>query len=156
MHALNRPCPLLGWSTASNLTSLGSTTSTSWWQRHLSCRFVSSLFTSSFITFTLSPKVYTLTTTPGQPQHLALVFEKSFFGNIESLCAVRLPGTKTDNLVMSFRDAKVSVVAWDPEAYDLKIISCSTHPTPSPLALFFHPTYIPICLCLFVLKLSSS
>jgi hypothetical protein len=38
---------------------------------------------------------------------MRLVLSSSLFGNIESMAAVRFPGTSKDALLLSFRDAKV-------------------------------------------------
>jgi hypothetical protein len=43
----------------------------------------------------------------GAPHSLQLVLSSSLFGNIESMAAVRFPGTSKDALLVSFRDAKV-------------------------------------------------
>jgi len=54
---------------------------------------------------------------------LDLIGEFSLFGNIESLAVVRLPGRKRDALVMSFSEAKISVVEWNPILHDLQTVS---------------------------------
>jgi hypothetical protein len=45
---------------------------------------------------------------------LRLLSSYSLFGNVESVAAVRLPGSATDALVLSFREAKVggNVIKW--------------------------------------------
>jgi len=47
----------------------------------------------------------------------------SLFGNIMSMQAVSLSGSARDSLLISFRDAKLSVVEYDPEAHDLRTLS---------------------------------
>jgi cleavage and polyadenylation specificity factor subunit 1 len=47
----------------------------------------------------------------------------SIFGNIMSMQAVSLSGSARDSLLISFRDAKLSVVEYDPEAHDLRTLS---------------------------------
>lgn len=54
---------------------------------------------------------------------LELVYERKMFGNIESIHALRLPGSERDSLVMSFRDAKVSIVEFDPAIQDFRVSS---------------------------------
>ncbi len=41
------------------------------------------------------------------------------FGLVESIGKVRFPGRRCDSLVLSFADAKVSIVDFDPTRYDL-------------------------------------
>lgn len=47
----------------------------------------------------------------------------TLFGNVMSMQAVSLSGSSRDSLLLSFRDAKLSVVEYDPEAHDLKTLS---------------------------------
>ncbi|PSN32102.1 Cleavage and polyadenylation specificity factor subunit 1 [Blattella germanica] len=47
----------------------------------------------------------------------------SLFGNVMSMQSVNLSGSSRDSLLISFRDAKLSVVEYDPEAHDLKTLS---------------------------------
>ncbi|ESO86522.1 hypothetical protein LOTGIDRAFT_128853 [Lottia gigantea] len=47
----------------------------------------------------------------------------SLFGNVMSLQAVRLPGAVRDSLVLSFFDAKLSVLEYDPATHNLKTSS---------------------------------
>lgn len=47
----------------------------------------------------------------------------SLFGNVTSMQAVSLSGSARDSLLISFRDAKLSVVEYDPEAHDLRTLS---------------------------------
>ncbi|XP_048576873.1 cleavage and polyadenylation specificity factor subunit 1 isoform X2 [Nematostella vectensis] len=51
---------------------------------------------------------------------LELVGQHSLFGNIESLHAIRLAGNTRDSLLMSFKDAKLSIVDYDPGKHDIK------------------------------------
>jgi cleavage and polyadenylation specificity factor subunit 1 len=48
----------------------------------------------------------TATAIVGTPK-LELLVEKSMHGNIESVGVVRLPGSKRDSIVLSYKDAKV-------------------------------------------------
>ncbi|XP_069698510.1 cleavage and polyadenylation specificity factor subunit 1 [Periplaneta americana] len=47
----------------------------------------------------------------------------SLFGNVMSIQAVSLSGSARDSLLISFRDAKLSVVEYDPDAHDLRTLS---------------------------------
>lgn len=54
---------------------------------------------------------------------LLLVYETSLFSNIQAMATVRVAGVATDLLIMSFADAKVSVVSWESEKHELGIVS---------------------------------
>ena len=60
---------------------------------------------------------------PSDEAKLFLSFETVLFSNIQDLGVVRLQGQSTDAVILSFADAKVSVVQWDPEKKDLSIVS---------------------------------
>lgn len=47
----------------------------------------------------------------------------SFFGNIMSMQAVSLANSSRDALVLSFADAKFSIVEYDPDTHDLSTLS---------------------------------
>ncbi|KAJ9585289.1 hypothetical protein L9F63_002919 [Diploptera punctata] len=47
----------------------------------------------------------------------------SLFGNVMSMQSVSLSGSSRDSLLISFRDAKLSVVEYDPDAHDLRTLS---------------------------------
>lgn len=47
----------------------------------------------------------------------------SLYGNIMSLQSVSLSGSQRDALLISFKDAKLSVVQHDPDTFDLKTLS---------------------------------
>ncbi|XP_063236950.1 cleavage and polyadenylation specificity factor subunit 1 [Bacillus rossius redtenbacheri] len=47
----------------------------------------------------------------------------TLFGNVMSVQSVGLAGSARDSLLLSFRDAKLSVVEYDPEAHDLRTLS---------------------------------
>lgn len=59
----------------------------------------------------------------GTQHSMRLVLSSSLFGNIESMAAVRFPGTSKDALLLSFRDAKISVLEFDIATNDLRTIS---------------------------------
>ncbi|XP_064124324.1 cleavage and polyadenylation specificity factor subunit 1 isoform X1 [Loxodonta africana] len=56
-------------------------------------------------------------------ERLELVASFSFFGNVMSMASVQLAGAKRDALLLSFQDAKLSVVEYDPGTHDLKTLS---------------------------------
>ncbi|TKC44298.1 hypothetical protein EI555_001743 [Monodon monoceros] len=56
-------------------------------------------------------------------EKLELVASFSFFGNVMSMASVQLAGAKRDALLLSFKDAKLSVVEYDPGTHDLKTLS---------------------------------
>ncbi|XP_030820958.1 cleavage and polyadenylation specificity factor subunit 1, partial [Camarhynchus parvulus] len=59
----------------------------------------------------------------GQREKLELLGSFSFFGNVMSMASVQLAGAKRDALLLSFKDAKLSVVEYDPGTHDLKTLS---------------------------------
>uniref|UniRef100_A0A8D2Q7Y8 Cleavage and polyadenylation specificity factor subunit 1 n=1 Tax=Varanus komodoensis TaxID=61221 RepID=A0A8D2Q7Y8_VARKO len=59
----------------------------------------------------------------GHKEKLELVAAFSFFGNVMSMASVQLAGAKRDALLLSFKDAKLSVVEYDPGTHDLKTLS---------------------------------
>ncbi|XP_044171683.1 cleavage and polyadenylation specificity factor subunit 1-like [Acropora muricata] len=60
------------------------------------------------------------TENPANRKKLELLSQYSLFGNIECLQAVRLAGNTRDSLLMSFKDAKLAIVDYDPGTHDLK------------------------------------
>ncbi len=44
-------------------------------------------------------------------------------GTVQSLQRVQLAGNSRDSLILSFLDAKLSVVEYDPETHDLRTVS---------------------------------
>eukprot|EP00794_Sanderia_malayensis_P018647 gene18646-20528_t len=47
----------------------------------------------------------------------------SLFGNIASMKPIRIGNSPRDSLILSFKDAKLSVVEYDPSSHDLKTVS---------------------------------
>ncbi|XP_035224337.1 cleavage and polyadenylation specificity factor subunit 1-like [Stegodyphus dumicola] len=45
------------------------------------------------------------------------------FGNVMSMQSVRLAGSSRDALLLSFKEAKLSLVEYDPSTHDLKTLS---------------------------------
>uniref|UniRef100_A0A8C5AQL7 Cleavage and polyadenylation specificity factor subunit 1 n=1 Tax=Gadus morhua TaxID=8049 RepID=A0A8C5AQL7_GADMO len=56
-------------------------------------------------------------------EKLEQVASFSLFGNIMSMASVQLSGANRDALLLSFKDAKLSVVEYDPGTHDLKTLS---------------------------------
>lgn len=54
---------------------------------------------------------------------LLLVFETTMFSVIQAMAVVRLPGQSADSLILSFADAKVSVLAWESDKSNVGIVS---------------------------------
>ncbi|XP_055950282.1 cleavage and polyadenylation specificity factor subunit 1-like [Argiope bruennichi] len=62
--------------------------------------------------------------TSGEPKlKLECIQVFPLFGNIMSIKAVRLAGSPRDALLLSFKDAKLSLVEYDPSTHDLKTLS---------------------------------
>uniref|UniRef100_W5KMF3 Cleavage and polyadenylation specificity factor subunit 1 n=1 Tax=Astyanax mexicanus TaxID=7994 RepID=W5KMF3_ASTMX len=56
-------------------------------------------------------------------EKLEQVASFSLFGNVMSMASVQLVGNNRDALLLSFKDAKLSVVEYDPGTHDLKSLS---------------------------------
>ncbi|CAH1269285.1 CPSF1 [Branchiostoma lanceolatum] len=56
-------------------------------------------------------------------QKMELVASFSLYGNIMSLQSIQLAGSERDALLLSFMDAKLSIVEYDPGTHDLKTAS---------------------------------
>ncbi|KTF73945.1 hypothetical protein cypCar_00049991, partial [Cyprinus carpio] len=56
-------------------------------------------------------------------EKLEQVASFSLFGNVMSLASVQLAAANRDALLLSFKDAKLSVVEYDPGTHDLKTLS---------------------------------
>lgn len=54
---------------------------------------------------------------------LECLTQYTLYGNIMSMQSVTLAHSSRDALLLSFRDAKLSVVEYDPETHDLKTLS---------------------------------
>lgn len=63
--------------------------------------------------------------TEGRPPKMKLECLASFtlWGNIMSMASATLAGSSRDALLISFRDAKLSLVEYDPETHDLRTLS---------------------------------
>ncbi|KAJ8273298.1 hypothetical protein GJAV_G00099970 [Gymnothorax javanicus] len=68
----------------------------------------------------------------------------SLFGNVMSMASVQLVGASRDALLLSFKDAKLSVVEYDPGTHDLKTISLHYFEEPELRDGFVQNVHIPI------------
>uniref|UniRef100_A0A3Q4G4T5 Cleavage and polyadenylation specificity factor subunit 1 n=1 Tax=Neolamprologus brichardi TaxID=32507 RepID=A0A3Q4G4T5_NEOBR len=68
----------------------------------------------------------------------------SLFGNIMSMASVQLVGASRDALLLSFKDAKLSVVEYDPGTHDLKTLSLHYFEEPELRDGFVQNVHIPI------------
>ncbi|KAG8134060.1 putative Cleavage and polyadenylation specificity factor subunit 1 isoform 2 protein [Naja naja] len=78
----------------------------------------------------------------GHREKLELVASFSFFGNVMSMASVQLAGAKRDALLLSFKDAKLSVVEYDPGTHDLKTLSLHYFEEPE-LKSFQKSSFLP-------------
>nr|XP_033788937.1 cleavage and polyadenylation specificity factor subunit 1 [Geotrypetes seraphini] len=74
---------------------------------------------------------------------LELAAAFSFFGNVMSMASVQLAGAKRDALLLSFKDAKLSVVEYDPGTHDLKTLSLHYFEEPELRDGFVQNVHIP-------------
>ncbi|KAK2836147.1 hypothetical protein Q7C36_014016 [Tachysurus vachellii] len=68
----------------------------------------------------------------------------SLFGNVMSMASVQLVGTNRDALLLSFKDAKLSVVEYDPGTHDLRTLSLHFFEEPELRDGFVQNVHIPI------------
>ncbi|KAI1901642.1 hypothetical protein AGOR_G00036500 [Albula goreensis] len=68
----------------------------------------------------------------------------SLFGNVMSMASVQLVGANRDALLLSFKDAKLSVVEYDPGTHDLKTLSLHYFEEPELRDGFVQNVHIPI------------
>ncbi|KAM6210950.1 LOW QUALITY PROTEIN: cleavage and polyadenylation specificity factor subunit 1 [Sarcoramphus papa] len=78
----------------------------------------------------------------GHKEKLELVASFAFFGNVMSMASVQLAGA-TDALLLSFKDAKLSVVEYDPGTHDLKTLSLHYFEEPELRDGFVQNVHIP-------------
>ncbi|KAM9386109.1 cleavage and polyadenylation specificity factor subunit 1 isoform 2-T2 [Pholidichthys leucotaenia] len=77
-------------------------------------------------------------------EKLEQVASFSLFGNVMSMASVQLVGTSRDALLLSFKDAKLSVVEYDPGTHDLKTLSLHYFEEPELRDGFVQNVHIPI------------
>ncbi|XP_053190348.1 cleavage and polyadenylation specificity factor subunit 1 [Scomber japonicus] len=82
----------------------------------------------------------------GKPrkEKLEQVASFSLFGNVMSMASVQLVGASRDALLLSFKDAKLSVVEYDPGTHDLKTLSLHYFEEPELRDGFVQNVHIPI------------
>uniref|UniRef100_A0A8C0UTX3 RSE1/DDB1/CPSF1 first beta-propeller domain-containing protein n=1 Tax=Cyanistes caeruleus TaxID=156563 RepID=A0A8C0UTX3_CYACU len=79
-----------------------------------------------------------------QRERLELLASFSLFGNVMSMASVQLAGAKRDALLLSFKDAKLSVVEYDPGTHDLKTLSLHYFEEPElRVGPQIHPKFTP-------------
>ncbi|KAG8441693.1 hypothetical protein GDO86_010758 [Hymenochirus boettgeri] len=76
-------------------------------------------------------------------EKLELMASFSFFGNVMSMASVQLAGAKRDALLLSFKEAKLSVVEYDPGTHDLKTLSLHYFEEPELRDGFVQNVHIP-------------
>ncbi|XP_051519107.1 cleavage and polyadenylation specificity factor subunit 1 [Myxocyprinus asiaticus] len=77
-------------------------------------------------------------------EKLEQVASFSLFGNVMSMASVQLVGTNRDALLLSFQDAKLSVVEYDPGTHDLKTLSLHYFEDPELRDGFVQNVHIPM------------
>uniref|UniRef100_A0A3Q2QV95 Cleavage and polyadenylation specificity factor subunit 1 n=1 Tax=Fundulus heteroclitus TaxID=8078 RepID=A0A3Q2QV95_FUNHE len=77
-------------------------------------------------------------------EKLEQVASFSLFGNIMSMASVQLIGASRDALLLSFKDAKLAVVEYDPGTHDLKTLSLHYFEEPELRDGFVQNVHIPI------------
>uniref|UniRef100_M3ZUF3 Cleavage and polyadenylation specificity factor subunit 1 n=1 Tax=Xiphophorus maculatus TaxID=8083 RepID=M3ZUF3_XIPMA len=77
-------------------------------------------------------------------EKLEQVASFSVFGNIMSMASVQLIGANRDALLISFKDAKLAVVEYDPGTHDLKTLSLHYFEEPELRDGFVQNVHIPI------------
>ncbi|XP_054461707.1 cleavage and polyadenylation specificity factor subunit 1 [Anoplopoma fimbria] len=82
--------------------------------------------------------------TKSRKEKLEQVASFSLFGNIMSMASVQLSGANRDALLLSFKDAKLSVVEYDPGTHDLKTLSLHYFEEPELRDGFVQNVHIPI------------
>uniref|UniRef100_A0A8D3E1E6 Cleavage and polyadenylation specificity factor subunit 1 n=1 Tax=Scophthalmus maximus TaxID=52904 RepID=A0A8D3E1E6_SCOMX len=120
------------------------------------CNFISSKEKNLVVAGTSQLFVYRIihdveVTSVGESEHsksrkekLEQVASFSLFGNIMSMASVQLVGANRDALLLSFKDAKLSVVEYDPGTHDLKTLSLHYFEEPELRDGFVQNVHIPI------------
>ncbi|XP_043546870.1 cleavage and polyadenylation specificity factor subunit 1 isoform X1 [Chiloscyllium plagiosum] len=80
----------------------------------------------------------------GRKEKLEQMASFSLFGNVMSIASVQLAGSKRDALLLSFKDAKLSVVEYDPGTHDLKTLSLHYFEEPELKDGFVQNVHIPL------------
>ncbi|KAL0962202.1 hypothetical protein UPYG_G00337050 [Umbra pygmaea] len=77
-------------------------------------------------------------------EKLEQVASFALFGNVMSMASVQLVGANRDALLLSFKDAKLSVVEYDPGTHDLKTLSLHYFEEPELRDGFVQNLHIPM------------
>lgn len=84
------------------------------------------------------------TDSKARKEKLEQVASFSLFGNVMSMASVQLVAASRDALLLSFKDAKLSVVEYDPGTHDLKTLSLHYFEEPELRDGFVQNVHIPI------------
>uniref|UniRef100_A0A673AI61 Cleavage and polyadenylation specificity factor subunit 1 n=1 Tax=Sphaeramia orbicularis TaxID=375764 RepID=A0A673AI61_9TELE len=104
------------------------------------CNFISSKEKNLVVAGTSQLFVYRII----HDEKLEQVASFSLFGNVMSMASVQLVGASRDALLLSFKDAKLSVVEYDPGTHDLKTLSLHFFEEPELRDGFVQNVHIPI------------
>uniref|UniRef100_A0A3B4T5R5 Cleavage and polyadenylation specificity factor subunit 1 n=1 Tax=Seriola dumerili TaxID=41447 RepID=A0A3B4T5R5_SERDU len=115
------------------------------------CNFISSkeknlvvAGTSQLFVYRIIHDVEVMINSKSRKEKLEQVASFSLFGNVMSMASVQLVGASRDALLLSFKDAKLSVVEYDPGTHDLKTLSLHYFEEPELRDGFVQNVHIPI------------
>uniref|UniRef100_A0A8C1TTG8 Cleavage and polyadenylation specificity factor subunit 1 n=1 Tax=Cyprinus carpio TaxID=7962 RepID=A0A8C1TTG8_CYPCA len=115
------------------------------------CNFISSqeknlvvAATSQLCVYRIIYDVESTSKSENRKEKLEQVASFSLFGNVMSLASVQLAGANRDALLLSFKDAKLSVVEYDPGTHDLKTLSLHYFEEPELREGFVQNVHIPM------------
>uniref|UniRef100_A0A8C7FUE5 Cleavage and polyadenylation specificity factor subunit 1 n=1 Tax=Oncorhynchus kisutch TaxID=8019 RepID=A0A8C7FUE5_ONCKI len=115
------------------------------------CNFISNVERNLVVAGTSQLYVYRIIHDVEVKEPLAIRKEKleqvacfSLFGNVMSMASVQLVGANRDALLLSFKDAKLSVVEYDPGTHDLKTLSLHFFEEPELRDGFVQNLHIPM------------
>uniref|UniRef100_A0A8C9TK81 Cleavage and polyadenylation specificity factor subunit 1 n=1 Tax=Scleropages formosus TaxID=113540 RepID=A0A8C9TK81_SCLFO len=117
------------------------------------CHFISSQEKNLVVAGTSQLHIYRIIHDPetekssgmkDRKEKLEQVASFSLFGNVMSMASVQLVGASRDALLLSFKDAKLSVVEYDPGTHDLKTLSLHFFEEPELRDGFVQNVHIPI------------
>uniref|UniRef100_A0A8C1EBT3 Cleavage and polyadenylation specificity factor subunit 1 n=1 Tax=Cyprinus carpio carpio TaxID=630221 RepID=A0A8C1EBT3_CYPCA len=115
------------------------------------CNFISSqeknlvvAGTSQLCVYRVIYDVESTSKSENRKEKLEQVASFSLFGNVMSMASVQLAGANRDALLLSFKDAKLSVVEYDPGTHDLKTLSLHYFEEPELREGFVQNVHIPM------------